>query len=346
MSLPTTKSPAGQSSIRSFFTSKTPTYAPPPSQTPPPPRAAAESTPTAPVPSVDAPLPPAPSNLPSGAAVRPVVPDDIAALRRINSLLLPVSFQDVLYDRALDPALSGRFSRVVTWSQDGEPAKVVGGIICRVEPNVLYIQTLCLLSPYRGKGLIAAAVDHVVATAVADPKLNIESVTAHVWTENEEGLRWYQARGFERVGEPIQGYYIKLKPGSAWFVRREVGATVSNALPASPFSPSPFSASPTGPPRPVKPSATAAVVNLPGTASGSSTPPPPPRTSSASGQSFQKQRPDVEWNDLPQEMTPPALLNLKKSASSEPGSSNASSRSSSTARKKRDRSYPAAAFGN
>ncbi|PHH86443.1 hypothetical protein CDD83_10244 [Cordyceps sp. RAO-2017] len=67
--------------------------------------------------------------------------------------------------------------------------------------------------------------------------------------------------------------------------------------------------------------------------------PPPPR-----GQSYQNQRPETEWNDLPADMAP-GLLAPPRKAGSEPASV-ASSRSSSTVRKKRDRSYPAAAFGS
>ncbi|KAF7542816.1 hypothetical protein G7046_g10107 [Stylonectria norvegica] len=182
-------------------------------------------------------------------------------------------------------------------------------------------------------GLIDAAVQNIIATAVLDPELDVRCITAHVWTENEEGLNWYKGRGFTRGDQPIKGYYLKLRPDSAFFVRRDVGASVRSSLPSS------STASST---KPVAASATAAVVNLPRMGappkSSSARPSPPSR----SAQSFQNQRPDVEWNDLPQDMAP-GLLAPPKSGS-EPASG-ATSRSSSMVRKKRDRSYPAAAFG-
>lgn len=371
MSLPTTGRPA-QTSIRSFFQSSQPKYAPPPSSSPaatgsplppPPPPNSIAPTPTPPLPPPPPPtaaatpqpggnsifaIPPLPAYLPREASIRPVSGADINALRRINALLLPVSYPDHFYQRAVDPTASGRFSRVITWAHDGEDPRVVGGVVCRLEPTDasktgeapqqgpqnLYIQSLCLLSPYRSMGLINAALDNIIATAVADAGLDVRAVTAHVWTENEEGLKWYEGRGFIRDDAPIKGYYMKLRPDSAWLVHRDVGASVRSALP----SPSDQLTS-----HNIAPSPTAAVVNLPPMVGG------PPKAASrpparvASGQSFQNQRADTEWNDLPDEMTgglrPPARKN-----GSEP-TSNASSRSSSTVRKKKDRSYPAAAFG-
>ncbi|KAJ6443879.1 GCN5-related N acetyltransferase [Purpureocillium lavendulum] len=400
MSLPTGKAPAAQSSIRSFFTAKTPKYAPPPSssrdaavangatnathaaQPPSPP--AASSSPAA-LASASAPppmtMPPLPATLPREATIRPITAADTTALRRINALLLPVSYPDAFYARAVDPSESGPFSRVITWARDGEEPKVVGGVVCRVEPTLLplpsspsstpatstgngdhlYIQSLCLLSPYRGMGLINAALDNIVGTAMANPSLGVRTVTAHVWTENEEGLHWYQARGFTRQEPPIEGYYLKLRPGSAYLVHRDVGASVRSSLPSTPSS-----STPSGAPSAITASATAAVVNLPPQTaqrpppqSGSGSPPPlkanginssssntttTPPPGLARGQSYQNQRADTEWNDLPVDMAPGMLAPPRKNGS-EPGSS-ASSRSSSTVRKKRDRSYPAAAFGS
>ncbi|RDA91233.1 hypothetical protein CP533_3398 [Ophiocordyceps camponoti-saundersi (nom. inval.)] len=350
MSLPTTKLPAAQLSIRSFFPTKSAPCVvvapPPPSRAgqappppPPPPQTSSIVTPTPssplPTPSADAPLPPPPTNLPTEAGVRPVSAADTAALRRINALLLPVSYPDSFYARAVCRAQSGRFSRVITWAHDGEEAKVVGGVVCRLESDDehhlaqrLYIQSLCLLAPYRGKGLMAAALDHVIATATSDAALDVRSVTAHVWTDNEDGLRWYESRGFDRRHQPIAGYYLKLRPDSAWLVHRRL------SLEQSPLPQSDEDAAT---------AAAAAIANLPASR------PPPSRTSastpvlpsSAVAQSYQNQRPDMEWNDLPADMAPGFLA--------KPGSdpaSRAGSRSSSAMRKKRDRSYPAAAFGS
>ncbi|EXK33966.1 hypothetical protein FOXG_03032 [Fusarium oxysporum f. sp. lycopersici 4287] len=350
MSLPSTK-PA-QTSIRSFFSAKTPKYAPPPSQGalielsgPPPPPAATAPPPTSKTPDstiASFQIPPLPTSLPQEVTIRLVSNDDINALRRINALLLPVSYPDSFYQRAVDPT-SGRFSRVITWAHNGSEAKVVGGVVCRVEPILdsnsqgvmpqnLYIQSLCLLSPYRSLGLVNAAVDNIIAGAVSDPNLNVTTVTAHVWTENEEGLKWYEGRGFKRENQPIEGYYLKLRPNSAWLVSRPTGASVRNLLPSSSSAPQ----------HSVLASATADIVNLDaasGPPKNSTSRPPMPQ----SGKSYQNQRPETEWNDLPEDMANSRLAPPPRVGSTGSG---ASSRSSSAARKKKDRSYPAAAFGN
>ncbi|OHE99399.1 acetyltransferase [Colletotrichum orchidophilum] len=383
MSLPQTstmKQPPTQSSIKSFFQPRQqPSYAPPPlsskyapapsstgtaaaapppttktpiptaSTSPPPPKTTTTTTTTTtsspPRPTIATPptsQPPASTPLHPNASIRPISDQDLQPFRRINSLLLPVAYPETFYAAAL----TGPFSRVLTWREQPitnfSQEIVVGGVVARIEPSpfpsatptptrlehALYIQSLALLSPYRSHGLATAVVDHLVAAAAnSSPDINLRHIYAHVWTDNEEGMRWYAARGFERYGEPLQGYYIKLRPDSAWIVRRSVGPLSIGSGSSSERA--------TAPPMP---GPTAAVANLPPMNGGSSGP-PPSLSRTISGQSFQNRRAATEWNDLPDEM---ASAKLAPPLSN--GGSGTSSRSSSKARKKKDRSYPAAAF--
>jgi len=395
MSLPTTK-PSFQKSIRSFFHPKTPNYAPPPLKdiTPaeaPPAGAASPQASAPPIPTTYPPLPVSQSISPHAkATVRPVTPADIPALRRINSLLLPVAYPDTFYASTLDPARSALFSRVVAWREDDGSEKIVGGIVCRIEPltsttsstntpsaqllreahaaagspeeersQALYIQSLCLLSPYRSFGLASAALDQVLGAAARDRSLNVQVAYAHVWTQNEDGLRWYAARGFTRAKDPVENYYFKLRPGSAWIVQRSTTLpAIRGALAAASSQPQqqPPAAEDTTSSEPsiiqptpvhVPQSTTAAVANLPpvGAAPAKGPPPVPTKTPparTASGQSYQNKRADMEWNDLPADMTP----GLRPPVNGSGASSGQSSRSSSAVRKKKDRAYPAAAFGS
>ncbi|KAI1392029.1 uncharacterized protein F4822DRAFT_389448 [Hypoxylon trugodes] len=367
MSLPSANIKAQQSSIRNFFQPKSPTYAPPPAAF----RTQAAATPPAPLPPAattteqNGPPPPIssprPSSLHPQATISPILPEHIPALRRITALLLPVNYPDSFYARLSDPLSSGAFSRVLLWTDDNSTAapKVIGGLVCRPEPspfhptsrkpneptspgaqpNALYIQSLVLLSPYRRLGLAAALLDEVAALAAASP-FACSDVYAHVWTDNADGLRWYLARGFAKHGGAVPGYYFKLRPDSAWIVRRQIDPNSSTATTATDLN---GIASTTS----IPPSTTAAAANLP-------TPPvlattstaPPPRSNGPSplsplrspGMSFQNARPETEWNDLPADMHAGVLGGGPPSG--------ASSRSSSSApRKKRDRAYPAAAFG-
>ncbi|CRK40065.1 hypothetical protein BN1708_016770, partial [Verticillium longisporum] len=287
-----------------------------------------------------------PVEIPAEAAIRTLSASDIQALRRINALLLPVAYPDSFYTAAL----SSPFSRAITWSDPNPdpappaPPKLIGGLVARLEPltattQALYIQSLALLSPYRAHGLATAA----LADLLAAPELAALAVTtvyAHVWTENADAIAWYAARGFARDPRVQERYYHKLRPDTAYVVSRDLAAP----LPARPAAMGNASSAPT-------PSVTAAAANLAqpspssssretaAAAAASQTRPGPPQSR---GQSFQNKRAETEWNDLPSDMAP-GLLAPPSRASSGPGSE-ASSRSSSTVRKKKDRSYPAAAF--
>ncbi|KAK0655561.1 hypothetical protein B0T16DRAFT_384407 [Cercophora newfieldiana] len=406
---------AQQPSIRSFFQPRQqPKYAAPPnstatpptfsegdtkqttSQPPPPPplplslSAEPEQPATSFIPP-DLPVLAPPPSLPSQASIVPVIAAHIPALRRINSLLLPVAYPDSFYTKALDPLASGFLSRAILWQDDSstEP-KVIGGILCRLEPNPLldatgqprsaqlgpraqqlvtpadtpyhaiYIQSLALLSPYRSQGLAAATLEHIIASAAllsaTGSSIDVRTVYAHVWTENAEGLKWYEARGFRREGfEPIRGYYFKLRPDTAWIIQRDIGP----GAPPPPQAPSQWQAAwPTSSsPAPgsssqgVNGGTMAAAVNLPPITGASSTAPPPRRpsvtpSSSASSLSFQNARPETEWNDLPADMVGAGPGRSQLLSPSSAPASTASSRSSSAVRKKKDRAYPTAAFGS
>ena len=133
--------------------------------------------------------------------------------------------------------------------------KVIGGIRCRLErlpqttsellrnnhtqqspalePTNLYIQTLHLLSPYRGNGVAASLINSLLfAMPPGDGSTlesaevsglvkhyNIRSITAHVHEANDDALRWYIARGFQVQNGVIENYYRRLKPSGARIVK-------------------------------------------------------------------------------------------------------------------------------
>ena len=341
--------PAGvqQSSIRSFFQPRTANYTPPPNSQ----NITTNSTPVAP-PSVRTAAPlslflnnGAATPIPEQATISYIEPSHIQPLRRINSLLLPVNYPDSFYQRILDPSSTPSFSRAILWKESSSsPAKVVGGIICRVDPSLapgstpavpkylegvsdIYVQSLVLLSPYQGHGLAAAALKSVVDAATEQVRVGIVGLYAHVWTENEEGLRWYAARGFKKEEPVINGYYKRLKPDSAWILRRRLGVRDHLTSPAA-NSASADMEETSAPPKPAP----------------TQTRRPP---AMAHAPSFQDRRPDREWNDLPEDVLGSSLLKPPSGSASKDGSA-ASSRSSSRSatKKKKERLYPAAAFGS
>lgn len=351
-----TKSPTirpGQPSIRSFFQPRTPQYAAPPvspnAQIPvsPQPSDATSSVILNPTPkpasNISLTAPPNPSIiLPPQAAVVPIQQEHIQPLRRINSLLLEINYPDSFYNNILAPA-PAHFSRAILWTDPTTlETKVIGGLVCRIDPSLehnsdpgkqisisgshdIYLQSLALLSPYRQKGLATAALQTVIAAATEQNDLHIRELYAHVWTSNEEGLKWYSARGFKRDEHSLPGYYRRLKPDTAWVLRRRLNPS-DHIL----SLPTPDVSSKIEPVLEIQNERPGVIVH---------------------SKSFQDRRPDMEWNDLPQDVLRNPLLKPQdpKTPGGSSGVSAASSRSSSRSGVegkpgKKKRQYPAAAF--
>ncbi|PYI03002.1 hypothetical protein BO78DRAFT_400152 [Aspergillus sclerotiicarbonarius CBS 121057] len=200
----------------------------------------------------------------------------IPSLTRITGLLLPIRYPNSFYTATITDPVIASLSRVAVYHDHpvaAAPAsaapssptnlqtpttgtdKVIGGIRCRLErlppttagilqgrsnsePTNLYIQTLHLLSPYRGCGIAASLLNSLLfspdtsssSSGSSDSRpgqrvselvrhYNIRTVTAHVHEANEEGLRWYLARGFKVEDGIVENYYRRLKPSGARIVK-------------------------------------------------------------------------------------------------------------------------------
>ncbi|KAL4940261.1 hypothetical protein BDV06DRAFT_197025 [Aspergillus oleicola] len=192
--------------------------------------------------------------------IDPVSTAHIPSLSRITGLLLPIRYPNSFYTATVTDPVIASVSRVAiyhdhpvaaappsapTQSPTAGTDKVIGGIRCRLErlnpssaesktgqePTNLYIQTLHLLSPYRGYGVAASLLNSLLFSNAngkspshhEDSDLvkhyNIRSVTAHVHEANEDGLEWYISRGFEVEEGIVKNYYRRLKPSGARIVR-------------------------------------------------------------------------------------------------------------------------------
>lgn len=199
--------------------------------------------------------------------VEPVSTAHIQSLSRITGLLLPIRYPNSFYTATVTDPVIASVSRVAiyhdhpvaaapapapTQSPTSGTDKVIGGIRCRLErlptssseapsqsgkkqePTNLYIQTLHLLSPYRGYGVAASLLNSLLfSSPSASPKsgyklsdlvkhYNIRAVTAHVHEANEDGLNWYISRGFQVEEGIVENYYRRLKPSGARVVKLEL----------------------------------------------------------------------------------------------------------------------------
>lgn len=346
-STPNAATPRVQPSIRSFFQPRQPIYSAPPA----PPVSKSETI--SPLPQISQ-LPPQPpakvakptSTIPEQATISPILEQHIPALRRINALLLPISYPDSFYHKILSPDAPVSFSRVILWTDPKSlQVTVVGGVVCRLDPALasdstpqgtnyipgsfdIYIQSLALLSPYRRMGLVAEVLKQVIEAATSQSNLKVASLYAHVWTENEEALEWYTSRSFKREEPVLHGYYRRLKPDTAWIFRRRLQPSdhLSNSQSSQNGIPAAQSTEPTS-------------NSVPASTTRPKIPP--------SARSFQERGPDREWNDLPEDilgsnLKPPSLLGSKDGSAT----SSRSSSKSGIEKGRKKRAYPAAAFGS
>ena len=165
--------------------------------------------------------------------LQPMAKDYIPAIKRLTSNLLPVKYPDAFFsDPCSDEDPTSRtFTRVAVTQDTNTP---IGWIRCRVEPfpspenhitNAIYVQALCLLGPFRGRGIAAEIMDYLLrlteATEVLERFGCISHIYAHVWERNTDALDWYAKRGFRQILFQNE-YYRRLRPGGAWIVRRDI----------------------------------------------------------------------------------------------------------------------------
>lgn len=125
-------------------------------------------------------------------------------LRVINEASLPTRYPDSFYD----DALSG-FSQFAYF---GEVA--VGAVKAKLQtppnstvPSDVYIESVAVLEPYRGRGIGKKLVQFVVDQA---KKSYVHEVTLHVWAKEDKTKEWYEKIGFTQK-EVIPGYYKEQK---------------------------------------------------------------------------------------------------------------------------------------
>ena len=100
---------------------------------------------------------------------------------------------------------------------------LVGGIACRFEKSGtkvrLYIMTLGVLAPYRGRGVGQRLL--VRALNEAAKEAEVEDVYLHVQVSNTEAVAFYKKFGFE-VTETVANYYKRLTPPDCFILSRSM----------------------------------------------------------------------------------------------------------------------------
>ncbi|XP_020802448.1 probable N-acetyltransferase san [Drosophila serrata] len=154
-----------------------------------------------------------------------VTPHNIKQLKKLNTVVFPVSYNDKFYVDVLE---AGELAKLAYYNDI-----VVGAVCCRVDTTEnqrrLYIMTLGCLSPYRRLGIGTVMFEHILNFAEKDG--NFDSIFLHVQINNDGAIEFYKKFGFEIVDTKEQ-YYKRIEPADAHVLqkalRRTAAATNAN----------------------------------------------------------------------------------------------------------------------
>jgi ribosomal protein S18 acetylase RimI-like enzyme len=137
-----------------------------------------------------------------------VTPHNIKLLRKVNTVVFPVSYHDKFYKDVLE---AGELAKLAYFNDI-----VVGAVCCRVDMQgagrKLYIMTLGCLAPYRRLGIGTRMLEHVLNIVKEDG--NYTSIFLHVQVNNESAIEFYKKFGFNIV-ETKEQYYKRIEPADA-----------------------------------------------------------------------------------------------------------------------------------
>ena len=144
-----------------------------------------------------------------------VTPHNIKRLRKVNTVVFPVSYHDKFY---MDVLEAGDLAKLAYFNDI-----VVGAVCCRVDNSSgsrkLYIMTLGCLAPYRRHGIGTKMVEHVEKIVKKDGKFT--SVFLHVQINNDSAIEFYKKFGFSIV-ETKQQYYKRIEPADAYVLEKSL----------------------------------------------------------------------------------------------------------------------------
>jgi len=142
-----------------------------------------------------------------------ITPHNIKQLKKLNSVVFPVSYNDKFYKDILDV---GELAKLAFYNDI-----VVGAVCCRIDKSEnarrLYIMTLGCLAPYRRLSIGTVMLEHVLKICEDDGKF--DSVYLHVQISNNGAIEFYEKFGFEIIETKSQ-YYKRIEPADAYVLQK------------------------------------------------------------------------------------------------------------------------------
>lgn len=148
-----------------------------------------------------------------------ITPHNIKQLKRLNTVVFPVSYNEKFYKDVLE---AGELAKLAYYNDI-----VVGAVCCRIDSEVgrrLYIMTLGCLYPYRRLGIGTMMVQHVLNYVEKDG--NFDSIYLHVQLNNDGAIEFYKKFGFKIV-ETKEHYYKRIEPADAYVLEKILKQTTN-----------------------------------------------------------------------------------------------------------------------
>uniref|UniRef100_A0A1A9VU34 N-terminal methionine N(alpha)-acetyltransferase NatE n=1 Tax=Glossina austeni TaxID=7395 RepID=A0A1A9VU34_GLOAU len=149
-----------------------------------------------------------------------VTPHNIKLLKKLNTVVFPITYNDKFY---VDALYAGELVKLAYYNDI-----VVGAVCCRIDTTEnkrrLYIMTLGCLLPYRRLGIGTIMFLHVLNYVENDG--NFDSIFLHVQINNDGALEFYKKFGFEIV-ETHKHYYKCIESTDAFVLEK----TLTNEKP-------------------------------------------------------------------------------------------------------------------
>eukprot|EP00937_MAST-01D_sp_MAST-1D-sp2_P007015 g7015.t1 len=147
----------------------------------------------------------------------PITSDNVGQLRKMNSICLPVQYQEKFYTDIV--RTHEDITKFAVWNGFS-----VGAICCRVETTQgaaakLYVMTLAVFPAYRRRGIGSSLVQSVLDSAPQHP--DVREIYLHVQTNNTLAIDFYKQFGFEVAGT-IAGYYKNIEPTDCYILSKKV----------------------------------------------------------------------------------------------------------------------------
>ncbi|CAG9462907.1 unnamed protein product [Pedinophyceae sp. YPF-701] len=143
---------------------------------------------------------------------RPLCSENVGDLKRLNSVLFPINYNDKIYEQCMQ---SGRCTQLAYVGNE-----LVGAIACRLEARAggaaCYIATLGVHAPYRGQCLGTVLLHRAMQACRDDDAIG--EALLHVQTNNDAALKFYLRNNFRVLGV-VKNYYRRIAPPDAWLLR-------------------------------------------------------------------------------------------------------------------------------